>query len=117
MYFLSKKKQVIWVVSAYCRESQSVVRFSVGPRTNKTLRQVLTSLELAAAKKIYTDGLKHYRYLLNRKVHCSKRYTNNHVERMHLNYRIHLKRFQRRGLGFSRSKAMLAATLKLYLWG
>ena len=41
---LLKKGKLIWVVSAYCRESKRIVRLSVGSRTNKTLNRVLISL-------------------------------------------------------------------------
>ena len=108
---------MIWVVSAWCRETQSVVRFNVGSRTNKTLNRVLISLQLADAKKIYTDKLKQYRFLIGKKVHSTKQYANNHIERMHLNYRTHLKRLTRRSVCFSRSVVILMAILKIYLWG
>ena len=108
---------MIWVVSAYCREHQRVVRFSVGRRTYKTLNHVLTALQLAEAKKIYTDKLKHYRYLIEQKTHSTKARGTNHVERMHLNFRTHLKRLNRRSIGFSRSMVMLNSVLKIYLWG
>ena len=105
------------MVSAYCRESKTVVRMHVGPRTNKTLNRVLISLQLAEAKKIHTDKLKQYRSLIPKKMHSTKQYSNNHVERMHLNFRTHLKRLNRRSITFSRSVVMLFAILKIYLWG
>lgn len=105
------------MVSAYCRESKEVVRLSVGSRTNKTLNRVLISLRLSKAKKIYTDHLKQYRYLIPKHIHNTTNRTTNHVERMHLNLRIHLKRLQRRGISYSRNKAMLNAVIKIYFWG
>lgn len=104
------------MVSAYCRETQSIVRFNVGRRNNKTLNKVLISLQLSKAKKIYTDKLKNYRYLIEKKVHSTKHYANNHIERSHLNYRTHLKRLNRRSICFSRSLVMLVCILKIYLW-
>ncbi|MEK9604435.1 MAG: IS1 family transposase, partial [Flavobacteriaceae bacterium] len=99
-----------------CRETQSVVRFHVGSRTNKTLNRVLISLQLSEAKRIYTDKLKNYRFLIAQKIHSTKQYANNHVERMHLNYRTHLKRLNRRSIGYSHSLVMLVCILKIYLW-
>ena len=93
------------------------MRFHVGGRTNKTLNKVLISLELANAKTVYTDKLKNYRYLIEKKVHNTTRYAKNHVERMHLNYRTHLKRLNRRSVCFSRSLLMRICVLKVYLWG
>ena len=105
------------MVSAYCRESRAVVRMHVGPRTNKTLNRVLISLELSQAKKIYTDKLKQYPYLIPKKTHCTKARSTNHIERMHLNFRTHLKRLNRRSIAFSKSVVMLYSVLKIYLWG
>ncbi|MDB9837089.1 IS1 family transposase [Flavobacteriaceae bacterium] len=88
----------------------------VGPRTNKTLNRVLLSLELSQAKKIYTDKLKQYRYLISKKVHSTKPRGTNHIERMHLNFRTHLKRLNRRSICFSKSVVMLNVVLKIYVW-
>ena len=108
---------MIWVVSAYCKETKSIVRVHVGSRTNKTLNRVLDSLKLATAKKIYTDKLKQYRFLIAKKNHSTQARGTNHVECMHLNLRTHLKRLNRRSIGFSRSRIMLISILKIYLWG
>lgn len=104
------------MVSAYERETGKVVRFSVGSRTNKTLNRVLLSLQLSDAKKIYTDKLKQYRFLIEKNKHSIKARGTNHVERMHLSYRTHLKRLNRRSISYSRSLLMLASILKFYLY-
>ena len=107
---------MIWVVSAYQRETGEIVRFSVGRRTNKTLNKVLTSLELSNAKKIYTDKLKQYRFLIEKNKHSTQARSTNHIERLHLNFRTHLKRLNRRSICFSRSLLMLMSVIKIYLW-
>jgi len=89
----------------------------VGARTNKTLNTVLKTLFLSEAKRIYTDGLKNYKYLIERKIHKVTRYGTNHIERFNLNLRIHLKRLNRRTICFSKSLAVLSAVLKIYFWG
>lgn len=104
------------MVSAYCRESKRIVCLSVSSRTNKTLNRVLISLQLSEAQKIYTDQLKHYRFLIEKSMHSTKPRMTNHVERMHLNLRTHLKRLHQPSIGFSRSVVMLISILKIYLW-
>ncbi len=115
--FVASKRKGVWLVCAFCRESGQVVRYNVGPRTNKTLRHVITSLQLAAAKTIYTDRLKQYQWLIPKALHNTKRFGTNHIERMHLTLRTHLKRLHRRSIGYSRSVALLSATVKIYFWG
>lgn len=115
--FLKRKNKLIWIVYALEKESKKVVSFCVGARTNKTLNVVLKTLCFAEAKRVFTDGLKNYGYLIAKAVHKVKRYGTNHIERNNLNLRIHLKRLNRKTICFSRSLAVLTAVLKIYFWG
>ncbi|CAN5146472.1 hypothetical protein BH09BAC1_BH09BAC1_14100 [soil metagenome] len=65
--YIGHKGRKIWVVCAYERASKEIGRFSVGGRTNKTLKLVLDSLLLTETKAIYTDGLDNYKYLITNK--------------------------------------------------
>lgn len=88
---IGKKSQLRRIVYALDRESKTVVSFNVGRRTNKTLRHVIKSLELSKARKIYTDKLKNYRYLIAKKLHNTHVHSTNHTERHNLSIRTHLK--------------------------
>ncbi len=114
--FIKQKDRPIWIVCAYERESKCIVSFCIGNRTNKTLSVVLKTLKLGKATSIFTDGLKNYRYLIDRSVYRVKRYATNHVERFNLTLRTHLKRPNRRTICFSRSIVVLNAILKIYFW-
>lgn len=114
--YVKSKNKLIWIVYALERKSRRVVSFNVGSRTNKTLKVVLTTLNLSGAKRIYTDGLKNYKYLIKKKIHKVTRYGTNHIERFNLNLRIHLKRLNRRTICFSRSSIILSSILKIYFW-
>ena len=114
--FIKRKDRPIWIVCAYERESKRVVSFCIGNRTNKTLSVVLKTLKLGKATSIFTDGLKNYRYLIDRSVHQVKQYATNHVERFNLTLRTQLKRSNRRTICFSRSIVVLNAVLRIYLW-
>jgi insertion element IS1 protein InsB len=115
--FIKHKGNLIWIVYALEKVSKKVVCFTVGKRTNKTLNFVLKSLILSQAKKIYTDKLKNYKYLIAKKIHSTKLFGTNHIERHNLNIRTHLKRLTRRTICFSKSTAVLSAILKIYFWG
>ena len=115
--YIKRKDRLVWIVYALDRETKRVVSFNVGSRTNKTLNVVLTTLKLAEAKKIYTDGLNHYKYLISKKVHIVKRFATNHIERQNLSLRTHLKRLNRRTICFSRSVLVLISVLEIYFWG
>jgi len=114
--YVRRKTNFIWLVYALEKESKEVVSFNVGKRTNKTLRRVIDTLKLSDAKKIFTDGLKNYKYLIESNVHAVKHHATNHIERKNLTIRTHLKRFSRRTICFSRSDVMLDAILRIYFW-
>ena len=98
------------------KDSKTVVSFNVGKRTNKTLSRVLDTLKLSEAERIFTDRLKNYRYLIDEKLHCVKRFGTNHIERKNLTLRTHLKRLNRRTICFSKSMIILVSVLKIYFW-
>ncbi|WP_410744287.1 IS1 family transposase [Flavobacterium sp. 1355] len=114
--YIRHKKNYIWLVYALEKNSKNVVSFNVGKRTNKTLNRVLETLKLSDAKKIFTDRLKNYRYLIDEKVHSIKRFGTNHIERKNLTLRTHLKRLNRRTICFSKSLVIFTAVLKIYFW-
>lgn len=114
--YIKRKKKLIWIVYALERETGKVVSFNIGSRTNKTLNVVLTTLKLSNPKAIYTDKLKHYKYLIEPKIHKTNQFGTNHIERKNLSLRTHLKRLNRRTICFSKSKLILESVLKIYFW-
>lgn len=77
--FLGNKHKKIWIVYALERESKKVVSFYVGARTNKTLTAVLKTLFFSEAKRIYTEGLRNYPYLIKKKIHKVTRFGTVHL--------------------------------------
>jgi insertion element IS1 protein InsB len=115
--FLKRKSKLIWIVYALERTTKNIAGFCVGARTNKTLSSVVKTLQFSGAKRIFTDGLKNYSYLIANAIHKVKRYGTNHIERNNLNLRTHLKRLNRRTICFSRNLVVLTAVLRIYFWG
>ncbi|HJV76979.1 MAG TPA: IS1 family transposase [Paludibacter sp.] len=115
--YIGTKSRLRWVVYALDRETKTVVSFNVGRRTNKTLKRVIKSLELSKARKIYTDKLKNYRYLITKNLHNTRVHSTNHIERQNLSIRTHLKRLSRKTICFSRNLGLLMAVLRIYFWG
>lgn len=114
--YIKYKKNFIWLAYALDQESRKVVNFVIGRRTNKTLKTLIKSLELCEARKIFTDKLKNYKYLIHPEIHFTKNRGINHIERKNLTIRTHLKRFSRRTICFSRSIKITMAILKIYFW-
>lgn len=114
--YIRHKRNFVWLVYALDKHSKDIVSFNVGKRTNKTLSRVIETLKLSEAKRICTDKLKNYRYLIEEKLHAVKRFGTNHIERKNLTLRTHLKRLNRRTICFSKSISILISVLKIYFW-
>jgi len=114
--FIGNKDHLIWIVYALDRQTRQVVCFNVGTRTNKTLNVVLQTLQNAQAKRIYTDRLKNYKYLIDKKVHKVSPFGTNHIERNNLTVRTHVKRLSRRTICFTRNVLLLFSVLRIYFW-
>ncbi|WP_456237184.1 IS1 family transposase [Chryseobacterium urinae] len=115
--YVKRKDKLIWIVYALEKQTNKVVSFHVGRRTNQTLKKVITSLELSEAEKNITDKLKNYNYLIRPEIHSTKFRGINHIERKNLTLRTHLKRLNRKTICFSKSLYILNAILKIYFWG
>ncbi|MCW3162625.1 IS1 family transposase [Chryseobacterium oryctis] len=115
-FFIRKKTNPMWLVYAINKITKQVTGFYIGKRNNTTLQTVLKTLTNANAEKIFTDKLKNYRYLIPKEIHETKRFGTNRIERKNLSIRIHLKRFNRRTICFTKSSLMLNSVLKIYFW-
>ncbi len=115
--YIKKKTRKYWIVYALRKDTKEVIDFTIGNRTNRTLKVVTDTLMLSNASKVYTDKLPNYGWLLPKEIHCTKRHGTNHIERKNLSLRTHLKRLNRRTICFSKSIGMLVAFLKIYFWG
>lgn len=110
----TKKRRIVYALR---KDTGEVADFSIGSRTNKTLKKVTDTLVLSNALKVFTDKLPNYRHLLPATIHSTKYRETNYIERKNLTIRTHLKRLSRRTICFSKSEKMLAACLKIYFWG
>ena len=116
-FFIGRKSQPRWLVYAIERETKQTACFYIGKRNNNTLNAVIKTLKNAEPAAIFTDKLKNYKTLIPEHLHKNSRYQTNHIERKNLTLRTHLKRFQRKGISFSKSSRITTAVLRIYFWG
>lgn len=115
-FFIRKKTNPMWLAYAINKTTKEAAGFYIGRRNNKTLNAVVKTLLNAKAKKISTDKLRNYQYLIPKEIHSTKRYATNFIERNNLTIRTHLKRLNRRTICFPKSLKMTSAILKIYFW-
>lgn len=112
--FIGNKRNECWVMYAINRATRRVVHVVVGRRTKENLKRITDALLYLNPRRIYSDGLDIYKSLIDSSIHRVRSYLTNHIERMNLTLRTHLKRLSRRTISFSKSLAMLEAGIKLY---
>lgn len=114
--YIGKKKNKMWIACALEKDSKQIVRFSIGKRTNKTLKKVIRDILITKPIKLYTDKLKNYQYLIPSEIHKTFSKGIQNIERMNLNLRTHLKRLGRKTIAYSKSLSQLNAAIKIYLY-
>ena len=115
--YLGRKKRKIWITYALRKDTREVVDFTVGTRSLTTMKKVTETVMLSNPKVICTDKFVNYKTLIPIDIHITRKRCINHIERMNLNLRTHLKRLNRKTICYTKSKVMLMACLKIYFWG
>lgn len=115
--YVGHKSNRVCVAYSYEPRTGYVFDISVGRRTKMNLRKVTETLVLSNAKMIYTDKLDIYQRLIPKSIHKTHKRCSNHIERQNLNLHTHLKRLNRKTIGYSKSLIMLLAVVKIYFWG
>lgn len=77
---------------ALCSETKQVIDFTVGKRSKRVLRSIVTTLLLSGVRMIKTDRLNIYQSLIPSERHIANAYNINHIERDNLDLRTCLKR-------------------------
>jgi transposase-like protein/IS1 family transposase len=75
-FFIRKKSNVMWLVYAINKSTKEIAGFYIGRRNNKTLNAVIKTLINSKTKKIYTDKLRNYQYLIPKEIHSTKKIRN-----------------------------------------
>ncbi|GEN74251.1 hypothetical protein CLA01_43230 [Chryseobacterium lathyri] len=73
---IRKKSNVMWLVYAINKSTKEIAGFYIGRRNNKTLNAVIKTLINSKTKKIYTDKLRNYQYLIPKEIHSTKKIRN-----------------------------------------
>lgn len=115
--YVGNKSNRVYVAYALDRKSRAVAGLVVGRRNKANLRQVVDPVVHADARRITTDGLDLYGYLVPPGIHRVKGFGINRIERNNLTLRTQLKRLGRRTLCYSKSIVMLHACVAIACWG
>src|SRR5690606_14726568 len=101
--FVGSKKKECWVCYAINRKTKQVIDFITGRRTKENIEWVVKRVLALSPSRVYTDRLNIYPGLIPKRIHSVKFRQTNHIERMNLTLRTHLKRLSYRTLCYSKS--------------
>lgn len=114
--FVKKKKSQCWLWLAYSPKHRQILAFTLGRRTDESCRNLLDKLKQVRITRFYTDNWESYQNLIPEVRHWIGKRGTQRIERQNLNFRTHLKRLQRRTICFSKTRKMLDAVVKLYVY-
>jgi IS1 family transposase len=108
--------KLYYIIYAINRTTKEVIDYAIGARTKENIGKVIKKLLSLSPKRIYTDGLPLFAYIIPKKIHRVFQYKTNRIERNNLTLRTHLKRLSKKTICYSKSRAMLEACFRLYIW-
>jgi insertion element IS1 protein InsB len=109
-------KKEYWLVSAFNRRTKRISAVSLGSRCKEDFKALINYILKASPKKIYTDGLPNYKSLIPKTIHRIAKKMLPHIERHHLNLRIHIASLRRDEICRAMSLNHLLARVKIYCW-
>ena len=111
--YVTKKKKKVWLLYAYCYQSDEILAFTMGKRNSKTVRNLLLKLKgleidwyLTDKWEAFAAELPYYQHLIG------KQFTKA-IEGVNTWFRVRIRRLNRRTTCFSKKLVYLYATIKL----
>ena len=112
--YVGNKKNQQWLWYSFSPIQKKETAYLFGKRTDDTCSKLFEQISIVKTH-FYTDNWSSYSKIIPIEKHTiSKKFTQN-IERNNLNFRTHLKRFQRKSICFSKSQEILEAVTNLYI--
>ena len=115
--YVGSKDRPCYIIYVINRITRKIIDFVIGARTKENIKRLVDKLMLFFPKRIYTDNLNIFPLLIPASIHRTHQYKTNRIERKNLTIRTHLKRLSRKTICYSKSVAMLEASVRLYMFG
>lgn len=113
--FIGTKKKKCWIWLALDKVNKKFLGFVTGSRGKTTGRKLWQKIKHFNIKQYATDNWEAYQKFLPKEKHLiGKKYTCD-IEGFNSNFRLFLKRLNRRTKCYSKSKEMLDCSLKLLI--
>ena len=113
--FVGNKSNQRWTWLGVTSSSRRIGAFVNGRRTDKNCQQLLEKYQNSRIAEFATDEWQSYPKFVSSQIHHIGKDKTQRVERVNLNFRVHLKRLNRRTIAFSKTDEMHDAVIKLYV--
>ena len=113
--FVGSKANQRWTWLGVTSSTRRIGAVVNGRRTDKCCRQLLEQYQNSRIEEFATDDWQSYSKFVPSEIHHTGKDKTKRVERVNLNFRVHLKRLNRRTIAFSKSDEMHDAVINLYV--
>ena len=104
--FVQKKENQRWLWHAVDHNTNTVIAFVLGKRTDEAFKELQSLLEPLGIEKYYTDNWGAYERNLPAEKHEVGKTNTQKIERKNLNFRTWIKRLARKTICFSKLEKM-----------
>lgn len=114
--YIGNKQKKRWLWLAVCRDSRRILDFQLGGRGKATLQKLLYKIQPVECKIYHTDRHGPFKSVFPAYKHHSVPGNTNTIEGINSAVRHYLARFRRRSKCYSKSVAMVEASMKLLMY-
>ncbi len=113
--FVGSKANQRWTWLAITSSTGRIGAFAGRRRTDNNCRELLSKYQNSRIQEFASDQWHGYPKHVASDIHHSGKDKTQRIERVNLNFRLHLKRLNRRTIAFSKSNEMHDGVIKLYV--
>lgn len=113
--FVGSKSNQRWTWLAITSSSRRIGAFVNGRRTDKNCQELVGKYQNSKVAEFASDDWQSYQKYVPSEIHHIGKDKTQRIERVNLNFRVHLKRLNRKTIAFSKSDKMHDAVIKLYV--
>jgi len=111
--YVARKKRKVWLLYAYCYQTDEILAFAIGKRNSKTVRNLLLKLKGLEINWYLTDRWEAFSHELPYYQHLIGKQFTKAIEGVNTWFRTRIRRLNRRTTCFSKKLVYLYAIIKL----
>lgn len=113
--FVGSKSKQRWTWLGITSSSRRIGAVVNGRRTDKSCQKLINKYQNSQIQEFASDDWQSYQKYVPEDLHHIGKDKTQRIERVNLNFRVHLKRLNRRTIAFSKTDQMHDAVIKLYV--